>query len=135
MGEVEILHRELSYAIIGSAMEVHKTLGPGYLEAVYQKALAYEFELRGIRYEEQKPLLVSYKDRLVGEYYADFLVEDTIVLEIKSVSRLLSVHDAQAHHYLTSTGKELAILINFGESTLKYKRIIRTKHPQADKIT
>jgi GxxExxY protein len=67
MGNVEILYRELSYAITGAAMEVHKVLGPGYLEAVYQIALAYEFKLRGIKYEDQKPLPVSYRDQLVGD--------------------------------------------------------------------
>ncbi len=134
MENKQILHRELSYAIIGAAMEVHNVLGAGYLEAVYQRALAVEFDSRGIAYEEQKPLRVYYKGQLVGEYFADFVVEDTILVEIKAVSNLLPTHEAQALHYLASTGKELAILINFGEGSLKYKRIVRTKGNVVDKI-
>jgi len=134
MENTEILFRELSYAVIGAAMEVHTALGPGYLEAVYQKALAYEFELRGIHYEEQKPLPVHYKSMLVGDYYADFLVDDRVIIELKAVTKLLLAHEAQAVHYLAATGIKLAILINFGDSSLKYKRIVRTNISDADKI-
>jgi GxxExxY protein len=125
----KLLYRDLSYQIVGAAMEVHQCLGPGFLEAVYQKALAREFELRGIEFEAQKPLPVEYKGVAVGDYFADFIVEDKIVIEIKSVSKLNSAHEAQAHHYLAATGTELAILINFGAPSLEHKRIIRTKKP------
>jgi GxxExxY protein len=83
----EILYKELSYAIIGAAMEVHRVLGPGFLEAVYQKALAHELTLRGTYFEQFKRLPVTYKEVLVGEYEADFVVEDKIILEIKAISR------------------------------------------------
>jgi len=97
----EILFRELSFAIIGAAMEVHGILGPGFLEAVYQTALAHELTLRGIPFEQYKKLPVAYKGIFIGEY------------------------EAQAHHYLTATGCRLAILINFGTPSLTQKRVAR----------
>ena len=121
----EIIHKDLSYAIIGAAMEVHKILGPGFLESVYESALAYEFDLRGIPYERQKHLPVSYKDKFIGDYIADMVVEDKIILELKAVSAISPAHEAQAHHYLTATGLKLAILLNFGSDSLQQKRIVR----------
>jgi GxxExxY protein len=121
----EILYKELSYAIIGAAMEVHRVLGPGFLEAVYQAALAHELTLRGIPFEQFKRLPVYYKGVLVGEYEADFVVEEKIILEIKAMSKLHPKHKAQAHHYLAATGLRLAILINFGASSLQHQRIVK----------
>ena len=82
----DIIYKELSYAIVGAAMEVHRILGPGFLEAVYQAALAHELTLRGIRFEQFKKLPVTYKGVLVGDYEADFVVENQILLELKAVS-------------------------------------------------
>ena len=121
----EILHKELSYAIVGAAMEVHRELGPAFLEAVYQKALACEFAQRDIPYEEQKLLPVFYKQPLVGDYKADFVIDGKIIAEIKSLSVLNATHQAQALHYLAATGMQLAILINFGAPTLEMKRVVR----------
>jgi len=121
----EILFKELSFAIIGAAMDVHNQLGPAFLEAVYQKALAYEFALRDIPFEEQKVLPVFYKGQLVGEYKADFVVDGKIIIEIKSVSALAKAHEAQASHYLAATGLQLAIIVNFGSPSLQYKRIVK----------
>ena len=121
----EIIFKELSYAIVGAAMEVHRILGPGFLEAVYQAALAHELTLRGIRFEQFKKLPVYYKGVLVGEYEADFVIEDKIILEIKAVSKLHPRHEAQAIHYLTATGFRLAILLNFGTPSLKHQRIVK----------
>ncbi|MEK7327478.1 MAG: GxxExxY protein [Chloroflexota bacterium] len=121
----DLLFKELSYAIIGAAMEVHNQLGPGFLEVVYRKALVYELMLRGILVEEEKPLPVYYKGQLVGEYRADLVVDGKIILEIKAVSALTKAHDAQAIHYRTATGLRLAILINFGSSSLQSKRIVK----------
>ncbi len=106
----EIIHKELSYAIIGAAMEVHRILGPGFLEAVYQAALAHELTLRGIRFEQYKKLPVRYKEILVGDYEADMVVEDQIIpstssgqrLELKAVSAFNPAHEAKAHHYLAA---------------------------------
>lgn len=121
----EIVHKELSYAVVGAAMEVHGILGPGFLEAVYQAALARELQLRGIGFEQYKHLPVVYKDTVVGDYVADFDVEGRIILELKAVSALNSSHEAQAVNYLAATGRKLAILVNFGAESLKYKRIVR----------
>jgi GxxExxY protein len=106
-------------------MEVHRILGPGFLEAVYQKALAYELTLRGIHFEQLKRLPVTYKGVNIGDYEADFVIEDKIVLEIKAVSALHPRHEAQAHHYLVVTGLRLAILLNFGAGSLEQQRVVK----------
>jgi GxxExxY protein len=106
-------------------MEVHTVLGLGFLESVYQMALAHEFEIRGISFAEQKPLPVSYKGIIVGNYVADFCVEDKIIVEIKAVTKSLAVHEAQAVNYLAATGLRLALLINFGRPSLESKRLVR----------
>lgn len=121
----EILFKELSYAVVGAAMEVHRILGPGFLEAVYEAALAHELNLRDIPFETQKRLPVHYKGQQVGEYIADLVVDDQVVLEIKAVSKLIPAHEAQAHNYLAATGLRLAILLNFGAASLQQKRIVK----------
>ncbi|MEW5941977.1 MAG: GxxExxY protein, partial [Chloroflexota bacterium] len=124
----EILFKQLSYAIIGAAMEVHSILGPGFLEAVYQIALEKELRLRGIPFERKVKLPVSYKGDLIGDYEADLIVDGKIILELKSVSRLNHAHDAQALHYLAATGLQLALVINFGESSLTHHRVVKTQN-------
>ncbi len=121
----EILYKELSYAVVGAAMEVHQHLGASFLEKVYQKALAHELTLRKIPFVQYKPLPVTYKGLLVGEYEADFMVDGKIILEIKAVSSLHPAHEAQAMHYLASTGYRLALLLNFGKESLQQKRVTR----------
>ena len=121
----ELLFQELTYAINGAAMEVHRILGPGFLEAVYQAALEHELTLRGIPFEPRKELPVTYKGQSVGMYIADIVVDGKIILELKAISALNNAHEAQAHNYLTATGLRLAILINFGAPSLQWKRIIR----------
>ena len=121
----KILFKELSYKIIGAAMEVHRILGTGFLEAVYEGALAHELTLRGIPFERQQRLPVYYKDQLVGQYVADFVIDGQIILELKAVSSLTKMHEAQAHNYLAATGLRLAILLNFGAESLQQKRIVR----------
>jgi len=121
----EILFKELSFAIIGAAMEVHRILGPGFLEAVYQAALEHELTLRGIPFEAQKRLAVTYKGRLVGEYVADIVVDGQIILELKAISALTKAHEAQAHNYLAATGLRLAILLNFGAKSLEQERVVK----------
>jgi len=123
----EILFKELSYAVVGAAMEVHRALGAGFLESVYQAALAYELRLRSIPFEEQVRLPVYYKGQLVGEYIADFVIDGKIILEIKAVTELSDAHRAQAINYLAATGFELAILLNFGASKLQQERLVRFK--------
>jgi len=121
----ELLYKELTFAVIGAAMEVHGTLGPGCLEAVYQVALERELTLRGISFEKQVKLPVTYKDVLVGEYFADFIIDGKLIVEIKAVSNLNSQHQAQAMHYLAATGCRLALLLNFGTGSLQHRRVIK----------
>lgn len=124
---MSILFKELSYAIVGAAMEVHNVLGPGFLEAVYQGALAREFAARNIPARREQQLPVLYKGESVGYYVADFVVDDRIVVELKAVSRLTKQHKAQAINYLVATGYKLAILLNFGTHSLQSERLIRKK--------
>ncbi|MCK6538464.1 MAG: GxxExxY protein [Anaerolineales bacterium] len=124
----EILYKALSLAVVGAAMEVHKILGPGFLESVYQAALEKELTLRGIPYQRQVELPVSYKGEVIGVYKADLAVDNKIIIEIKGVSKLNASHTAQALHYLAATGLELAILINFGAGSLEYHRVVRSEN-------
>jgi GxxExxY protein len=121
----EILYKELSYAIVGAAMEVHRILGPGYLEAVYQAALGHEMLLCSLPFEEQLQLPVHYKGELVGDYIADFVIDGKIILELKAVTEIHAAHRAQTINYLASTGFQLAILLNFGSSRLQQERLVR----------
>lgn len=124
----EILHKTLSFAVIGSAMEVHRILGPGFLEAVYQAALEKELTLRGIPFRHQVELPVLYKGESVGLYKADLIIDEKIILEIKGITKLNASHHAQALHYLAATGLELAILINFGAGSLEHQRVVKSKN-------
>lgn len=124
----EILFKELSFAVIGAAMEVNKILGPGFLEAVYQLALEKELTLRRIPFQHQVELPVNYKGDLVGIYKADLIIDNKIVVEVKGLSRLNASHEAQALHYLAATGLQLAILINFGMSSLEYRRVVKSEN-------
>jgi GxxExxY protein len=124
----EILFKELSFAVIGAAMEVHKILGPGFLESVYQAALEKELTLRGIPFCHQIELPVTYKGDIIGVYKADLVIDGKIIVEIKGISRLNASHQAQALHYLAATGLELAILINFGMSSLEYRRVVKSNN-------
>jgi GxxExxY protein len=121
----ELLFKEMSYAIIGAAMEVHRLLGPGFLESVYSEALAHELTLKGLPYIRELPLQVRYKELVVGEYQADFVVDDKILLELKSLTGLHVAHSAQLHNYLAATGLHLGLLLNFGKELLEFKRVIR----------
>jgi GxxExxY protein len=120
-----MIYEELSGNIIGAAMEVHKQLGCGFLESVYEHALAVELTDRKIRFERQAPIIVMYKQAQIGEYRADFLVDGKILLEIKAASTLIADHQAQALHYLIATGLRLALILNFGARSLQFKRNIR----------
>lgn len=112
--------------IIGCAIEVHRQLGPGLLESIYEEALAIEFELAGLKYEKQVIIPVTYKGRRIGEHRLDLLVEDMVVVELKSVERMDPVFEAQVLTYLKLTGKKVGLLINFNNRFLKdgIKRLI-----------
>jgi GxxExxY protein len=116
----------LTGEVIGAAIEVHRLLGPGFLEEVYHKALKVEFEIRGIPHKSKHPVAVTYKGRPIGEGQLDFLVGDVLIIELKAVQNLAPIHEAQVMSYLKMTKHPLALLINFNVPILKQgiKRII-----------
>jgi GxxExxY protein len=121
----ELLFKEKSYQVIGLCMEVHRQLGKGFLEIVYKDALELEFRNAGISFAREKEYCVDYKGTiLLHKFYADFVVFDSIILEIKAVKELADEHVAQTINYLKVAQLQLGLLVNFGEYSLKYKRII-----------
>ena len=114
-----------TYAIIGAAMEVHRQLGHGFLEAVYQEAAVIEFPLKQIPFEREVALPIRYKNILLPIHYrADFVCYSEIIVEFKALSRLSSAEEAQLLNYLKATGLKRGLLINFGASSLQYKRLV-----------
>ena len=119
---------ELTGKIINACMEVHNELGNGFLEPVYQEALEEEFKIQGIPYVREKLLPIMYKGKqLQKEYYADFVCYDDVIVELKAVSVLSKPHKAQVLNYLNAANKEIGLLINFGETKLKWERITKFK--------
>ena len=119
------LYKDLTEKIIGAAMEVHRVLGPGFLEYVYEEALVYELKLRKIPFERQKQLDIYYKDMLIPKKYTpDFTIEGKIIIEIKAVSNLTENDEAQLLNYLKATKLKIGLLLNFGQKSLKIKRRI-----------
>ena len=118
-------HGDLTRRILACAMEVQSELGPGFLESVYGRALALAFEEAGLFAEEQKPLPVRFKNHLVGTFYADFVVEESVVLELKAARAWAPEHEAQLIHYLKATGLEVGLLLNFGKARLDFRRLVR----------
>ena len=116
---------ELSEKIIGAAFEVSNILGVGFLEKVYENALNVELKLRGLQAQQQAPLKVYYKDELVGDYFADILVENEIIIELKTVKEFDDIHIAQCLNYLKITDKKLCLLINFSKPRVEIRRIVR----------
>jgi len=125
----ELLFKEEVYIIIGAAMEVYNTLGPGFLEAVYQEALAYEFSRQNIPFRAQQDISIFYGTHpLQATYIADFLVYDKIVIEIKALSQLTSREEAQLLNYLKATKLQVGLLINFGnKDKLNWKHLVNTQ--------
>ena len=114
-----------TYTIIGACMAVHNELGHGFLEAVYQEALAIEFKEQHIPFEREKPLVVRYRDLALNTTYkADFVCYDSVIVELKALTGLDPAHDAQVINYLKATGIERGLLINFGHSKLQFKRLV-----------
>ncbi len=121
-----LLYKQEAYEIIGAAMRVHSELGCGFLEAVYHEAMEIELKSSNIPFNSEIPLLIKYKDVILNKtYIADFICYNKIIIEIKALSQIDSNHEAQVLNYLKATGYKLGILINFGEKSLRYKRIVK----------
>ncbi|MCJ7778588.1 MAG: GxxExxY protein [Sedimentisphaerales bacterium] len=126
MAESDLLYSELTRDIIGAAMEVHKILGAGFAESVYEESLSIEFDLRKIPYERQKPIDIVYKGRFAKQFVCDFMVYDKIIVELKAIKAISDIETAQVLNYLKGTDLNLGLLLNFGASSLEYKRLINT---------
>jgi GxxExxY protein len=122
--EGAMLHQELTQDIIGAAFDVHNALGCGLLERVYENALAHELSLRNHTVTPQKEYTVTYKDKEVGVYYADLVVDDKVVVEVKSANDLADVHRAQLLNYLRISGIRVGLLLNFAKPKLKFERLV-----------
>jgi GxxExxY protein len=121
----ELIHKEECFAIIGKCMEVHRQLGFGFKEIVYKDALEYEFKMAGIPYEREKSYTIEYKEIILPhKFAADFVVYDKIILEVKGVSGITDEFLAIAINYLKVANQNLALIVNFGEPRLNYKRVI-----------
>lgn len=122
----DLLFKDEVYKIIGAAMKVHSELGNGFLESVYQEALSLEFKDAKIPFEKEKELTIFYRgQRLERKFFADFVCFGTIIVELKAVKELCQEHISQVVNYLKATNNHVGLLINFGEKSLKYKRIIK----------
>ncbi len=121
-----LIHRDMTQKIIGAAFEVHKFLGNGFQEVIYQRALAYEFRVAGLGYQREIEKDIYYKDLTdpIGTRRADFIVEDKVLVEIKAVIELEDVHLAQTLNYLKAYKLKIGLLINFGSKSLTFKRLI-----------
>jgi len=117
--------KELTEKIIACAYRVYNTMGAGFLESVYQKCLVIELRKTGLLVETQKAIQVHYDGELVGEFIADLIINDTVILELKAIKQLTKVHEVQLVNYLVATGKAVGLLINFGEDKIEIKRKIR----------
>ena len=115
---------ELTYAINGAVFEVNRLLGPGFLEKVYENALMIELEKRGLEAKNQVAIQVSYKGKIVGEYIGDILVEDKVLVELKTVEQLDRIHEAQLLNYLKATGFQVGLLVNFKHEKADIKRLV-----------
>ena len=131
MNRMAIEESELTETIIGCAMRVHSALGPGFLEAVYQRALEHELRKTGLQVECQKPVSVHYDGVIVGDFMADLIAEGKVMIELKANQALVLANEAQLVNYLTATGIEIGLLINFGAQRLEFKRKSRLYRPKA----
>jgi GxxExxY protein len=115
---------DITRKIIGCAFEVHRELGAGYLEKVYVSALAHELAANGLQAAHESPIEVTYKGKIIGKFFADLLVENEVICEIKAVQRLAPEHEAQLLNYLKGTSKKIGLLINFGARSVQIRRMV-----------
>jgi len=120
-----VQHKELTKKIIAAAYHVYNKMGFGFLESVYEKCLLIELGKIGLKTESQKPIIVEYENEVVGEFKADILVEDTVILELKSVRQITRAHEVQLVNYLVATGKQVGLILNFGEQKVEVKRKVK----------
>ena len=118
-------YKELTEKIIGCAYRVYNKMGFGYLESVYEKCMLIELRKAGFNIESQKPIRVQYDGEVVGDFIADIIVNDTVILELKSVRKLVEAHEVQLVNYLIATGKPVGLLIDFGETRVAVKRKVK----------
>jgi GxxExxY protein len=118
-------YEDITHRIIGCAYEVYNQLGFGFLESVYRKAMVIELAKNDLKTQEEKPLQVYYDDQVVGDFYIDLLVEDEVIVELKSMQNLAKEHEVQLVNYLNGLTKEVGLLINFGPNSVKVKRKYR----------
>ena len=118
-------YKEVTEIIIGCAYRVYNKMGFGFLESVYQKCLLIELSKAGLDTESQKPITVYYANEIVGDFVADIIVNDTIILELKSVRRIIRAHEVQLVNYLVATDKHVGLIINFGEKKVEIKRKVK----------
>lgn len=123
-------YEALTHRIIGAAMKVHSTLGNGFQEVIYQRALAIELEKHGLGYQREMEMPIFYENIDIGTRRVDFFVEDTIMVEIKALTKLEEVHLAQAMNYCQAYGLPVGLLINFGAQSLQFKRVYNLTHPE-----
>jgi GxxExxY protein len=128
MIDAKYKYSEETSLIIGCAMEVHKILGNGFQEVIYQRALAAEFKIQGINFKREVEMDIYYKGKKIGARRVDFLIEDKISLEIKALIKLEDVHLAQAINYLEAYNLEVGLLVNFGSKSLDFKRVMNKKY-------
>lgn len=124
---MEMQHSDITQRIIGCAMRVHSTMGNGFQEVIYQRALALEMEAEGLKFEREKSMSIYYKGQKIGTRRVDFFVEDCVMVELKAVIQLEDVHIAQARNYLEAYNIEVGLLINFGAKSLEFKRMYNTR--------
>ena len=123
-------HEELTHKIIGCAMKVHSTLGNGFQEVIYQRALAIELEKQGLSFQREMEMPIYYEGIDIGRRRVDFFVEETIMLELKAVIKIEDVHLAQAMNYCQAYNLPIGLLINFGAKSLEFKRVYNLTHPE-----
>ncbi|MFN6962160.1 MAG: GxxExxY protein [Pyrinomonadaceae bacterium] len=125
----KMLHADITDKIIGACFEVSSELGSGFLESVYERSLIVALTQTGLSVSAQVPLKVKFRGVIVGEFYADLLVENKVIVELKAVTRVLAEHKAQVINYLNATGHEVGLLVNFGNPRLEFYRLHPSRHP------
>lgn len=126
----KLLHGEITEAILAAFFNVYNSLGHGFLEKVYENALKIELEESGVAVKQQMPIQVRYRDRVVGEYFADLCVDDKVIVELKSVDKLIPAHVSQLYNYLRATEYEVGLLLNFGPKPEFERRVSENNDPR-----